>query len=88
MMVAVERCPSYKGTCHVILQNYMACTFIRQPPFHINHYSQSQRWLSNKGFIVPYFSDDKYGQEKQKKKKKKKKIFSLKRYFFLSVFLY
>ena len=37
-----KSCLSYKGTCHVILlvillANYMTCTFIRQPPFHINH---------------------------------------------------
>ena len=30
----------------------MTCTFIRQPPFHINHYGQFQRWLSYTGFTV------------------------------------
>ena len=30
----------------------MTCTFIRQPPFHINHLSQFQRWLSYTGFTV------------------------------------
>ena len=42
-MVDVERWLSYKGTCHVILhENYMTCTFIRQPPFHINpHFLKS-----------------------------------------------
>ena len=30
----------------------MTCTFIRQPSFHINHLSQSRRWLSYTGFTV------------------------------------
>ena len=30
----------------------MTCTFIRQPPFHINHYGQFQRWLYYTGFTV------------------------------------
>ena len=30
----------------------MTCTFIRQPPFHINHLGQFQRWLSYTGFTV------------------------------------
>ena len=43
LVVDVERWQSYKGTCHVILlvSKITWRTFIKQPPFHINHYLKS-----------------------------------------------
>ena len=59
-----KSCLSYKGTYHVILLAklhgmylYKTTTFPHQPPFHINHKGQFQRWLSYTGFTVCLYGE-------------------------------